>query len=86
MLDVFKARLKAKTKAAGVNLSQKRIDAFADRLHKKNPAITEEADHDTAIDELDEVVSFKDIAKDDDRLRTLEAKSKDKPGSDKDPD
>jgi hypothetical protein len=76
MLDVFKARLKAKTKAAGVNLSQKRIDAFADRLHKKNPDTKEEADHDKLIEELDELVQFKDVAKEDDRVRTLEARSK----------
>jgi ribosomal protein L12E/L44/L45/RPP1/RPP2 len=50
MLDVFKAQLKAKTKAAGVNLSQKRIDAYADRLHKKNPDVKEVAEHDTLID------------------------------------
>lgn len=76
MLDTFKARLKAKTKAAGVNLSQKRIDAFADRLHKKNPEAKEDAEHDTLIDELDELVSFADVAKEDDRVRTLEARAK----------
>jgi hypothetical protein len=74
MLETFKARLKAKTKAAGVNLSQKRIDAFADRLHKKNPDAKEDADHDKLIDELDELVAFADVAKEDDRVRTLEAK------------
>lgn len=79
MLDVFKARLKAKTKAAGVNLSQKRIDAYADRLHKKNPDVKEEAEHDTLIDDLDELVSFADVAKEDDRVRTIEAKHKPKP-------
>lgn len=78
MLDTFKARLKAKTKAAGVNLSTKRIDAYADRLHKKNPDVTDEAEHDTLIDGLDELVSFADIAKQDDQVRTLEAKVKSK--------
>ncbi|MBC7948663.1 MAG: hypothetical protein H7Y42_12320 [Chitinophagaceae bacterium] len=76
MIDIFKARLKAKTKAAGVNLSQKRIDAYADRLHKKNPDVKEEAEHDTLIDALDELVIFKEVAKEDDQLRTLEAKVK----------
>lgn len=76
MLDTFKARLKAKTKAAGVNLSQKRIDAYADRLHKKNPDVKEEAEHDTLIDALDELVSFADTAKQDDQFRTNEAKIK----------
>jgi hypothetical protein len=76
MLDVFKARLKAKTKASGVNLSQKRIDAYADRLHKKFPTVTEEADHDKHIDDLNDVVLFADVAKEDDRIRTLEARNR----------
>lgn len=74
MLDTFKARLKAKSKTTGANLSQKRIDAFADRLHKKFPDLKEEAEHDEMIDELDELVSFTEVAKDDDRIRTLEKK------------
>jgi hypothetical protein len=81
MLDTFKARLKAKTKAAGVNLSKERINAIADRLHKKNPAVTEDSEHDTLIDDLDELISFKDIAKQDDKVRTLEAR---KPATDPD--
>lgn len=86
MLDTFKARLKAKTKAAGANLSQKRIDAFADRLHKKNPDVKDDAEHDTLIDALDELVVFADVAKEDDRVRTLEAKaSKQQGGTDDEP-
>lgn len=86
-LDTFKARLKAKTKAAGVNLSQKRIDAFADRLHKKNPDVTDDAAHDALIDALDELVAFADVAKEDDRVRTLETKaSKQKDGDNPDDD
>lgn len=76
MLDTFKARLKAKLKAAGVNLSSKRIDAYADRLHKKNPDVKEDSEHDTLIDELDELVSFADIAKQDDTIRDLGGKLK----------
>jgi hypothetical protein len=79
MLDTFKARLKAKAKALGVNLSAKRIDAYADRLHKKNPDVKEETEHDTLIDELDELVSFSEIAKQDDQVRALEAKVKAQP-------
>jgi hypothetical protein len=78
MLDTFKARLKAKSKALGANLSQKRIDALADRLHKKNPDLTEEADHDERIDDLNDLTPLKDIAKTDDQLRTLSAKPKPK--------
>lgn len=76
MIDTFKARLKAKTKAAGVNLSQKRIDAFADRLHKKNPDVKEEKEHDDLIDALDELVVFADVAKEDDQIRTKDAQIK----------
>lgn len=74
MLETFKSRLK--TKYAGVNLSQKRIDAIADRLHKKFPDITEEADHDAKIDDYYDEVTVKEIAKEDDRIRTLEANQK----------
>jgi hypothetical protein len=80
MLDTFKLRLKAKLKTLGVNnLSQKRIDAIADRLHKKFPDITEETDHDTRIDEFHELQPLDEIAKTDDQIRTLEAKAKPKP-------
>lgn len=79
-LEIFRSQLKAKysTLTSGVNLSQKRIDAYAARLHKKHSdlAADDVAGHDNLIDELDEIVSFKDIAKDDDRVRTLEAKAK----------
>jgi hypothetical protein len=74
MLDTFKARLKAKY--PGVNLSKERITAIADRLHKKFPDLTEEADHDAKLDELNELTPFDEIAKSDDKIRTLEAKSK----------
>ena len=76
MLDTFKARLRAKAKAWGVNLSTKRIDALADRLHKKNPDLTDEADHDSRIDDLNEITPLEDMAKQDDRIRSLETKAK----------
>jgi hypothetical protein len=79
MLDTFKARLKSKLKDLGVNLSTKRMDAIADRLHKKNPDLKDDKDHDEKIDELNELSPFEDIAKSDDRVRTLEAKTKEKP-------
>lgn len=71
------AQLKAYLKTLGVkNLSQARIDAIADKLALK---ITDETTIDARLEELNEVLPFADIAKDDDRLRTLEAKSKEKP-------
>lgn len=76
MLDTFKARLKAKAKTLGVNLTQKRIDAYADKLHKKYPDLTDEADHDTHIEDLHDMLDFVAVAKEDDRIRTLEAQAK----------
>lgn len=88
MLETFKARLKAKSTAAGANLSTTRINAIAERLHKKFPEITEEKDHDAKIEDNYDDDELKDIAKTDDRLRTLEklAKEKDKPKDDPKPD
>lgn len=76
MLDTFKARLKAKAKAAGANLSQKRIDAIADRLHAKYPELTEETDHDDKIDTLYDAQDYKDFASVDDYQRAKEAREK----------
>lgn len=85
MLDTFKARLKAKAKALGVNLSTKRMDAIADRLHKKHPELTEEADHDKEIDDFHELQPLDELAKTDDRVRDLETKVKKVPAAKKDP-
>jgi hypothetical protein len=69
------ARLKAK--AAGVNLSQKRIDAIVTRAEK---GLTEESD-DAAIDAnlaaIDELTPFKDIAALDDHERAKAKKDAD---------
>ncbi len=84
MLDTFKARLKAKSTASGANLSQKRIDAIADRLHKKFPDLTEEKDHDEKLDERYDEAELKEIAALDDHQRAKEAKDKkDKENKDK---
>lgn len=79
MLDTFKTRLKNKAKSLGVNLSQKRIDAIADRLHKKFPDITEEKDHDEKIEDFHEYQPLDELAREDDKLRNLEKKSKETP-------
>lgn len=65
------ARLKAKY--SGVNLSNARLDAIADKLAAK---ITDENEIDAKLDELNEIVPFADMAKQDDRVRTLEAQVK----------
>src|SRR5690242_15996873 len=80
-LQIFKSRLKAKIKTLGVNnLRNERIDAYAATLHKRNPDLKDddEAGHDAKIDELNEVVDFAKVAKDDDRVQTLENKLKEK--------
>lgn len=77
MLDTFKARLKAKLLTLGVNnLTQKRLDEIAARLHKKYPDITEEKDHDEKIDEFNELQPLDELAKHDDKVRTLETQVK----------
>lgn len=76
MLDTFKAQLKAKSKAAGANLSAKRIDAIADRLEKKFPDLKEDADHIAKIDDLYDEQDFKDFAAADDFQRAKDAKEK----------
>jgi hypothetical protein len=70
------ARLKEKF--SGVNLSNTRLDAIADKLA---PKITDETQIDAKLDELNEILPFTEIAKQDDRVRTLEAElKKPKPG------
>jgi len=75
--EQIKARLKVKYPKA--NLSTKRIDAIAAKLCLK-PA--DDADDD-AIDEVleaaNDFMSFEEIAREDDRIRTLEANQKPKP-------
>lgn len=51
------------------------MDAIADKLSAK---ITDENQIEAKLDELNDIMPFADIAKQDDRLRTLESKSKDK--------
>lgn len=84
MKDKIIAQLKAKLKTLGVtNLSNARLNAIADKLATK---ITDENEIDAKLDELNDVMPFSDIAKQDDRLRTLEAKSKEKPAPPADSD
>jgi hypothetical protein len=85
-LETFKAQLKAKIKTLGVNLSTTRIDAIAAKLHAKNPDLTDVADHDARIDDYNDLMPFSDIAKTDDRVRTLEAKTKGQPPKNDDQD
>ena len=75
MLDTFKARLKAKSTAAGVNnLTSKRLDAMSARLDKLFPDLTEEKDHDEKIDLLYAADDFKELGAFDDHQRTKAAR------------
>jgi len=75
-LPKAKVKERLKAKFPGVNLSQKRIDAIADKL--KLPEDSDDDAIDERLDELNDVFSFADMAKNDDRLRTLEAEKKKK--------
>ncbi|MCF2498393.1 hypothetical protein [Dyadobacter chenhuakuii] len=75
-LPKAKVKERLKSKFPGVNLSNKRIDAIADKL--KLPEDSEDDAIDERLDELNDVFSFADMAKNDDRLRILEAEKKKK--------
>lgn len=78
--EIFRARLKAKAPDfKAQNLTNKRLDEYSARLHRQNPDVKDEVEHDKLIDVLNELVSFEDIAKADDRVQTLEARLKNKP-------
>lgn len=72
----IKERLKAKYPKA--NLSNKRLDEIAARLAKKPEDDADDAAIDTVLENANDFMSFEDIAKSDDRLRTLEAKAQSK--------
>jgi hypothetical protein len=71
-----------KAKFPGVNLSQSRMDAIADKL---TPKITEESQIDARLDDLNEIHPFSEIAKYDDWVRSKEARTKAKPAEQKQP-
>lgn len=62
---------KFKAKFPKVNLTKVRLNAIIDKLDLK---IEDEETIDEKLDELNDVVSFEDIAKQDDKIRDLEAK------------
>lgn len=68
------ARLKALFPKA--NLSQQRLDAIADKLAKKPADDADDTAIDAVINDFNDVLSIEDIAKGDDRTRTLEAEKK----------
>lgn len=70
----IKGRLKVLFPKA--NLSTKRMDAIADRLAKKPADDAEDDAVDQVINDANDFMPFEDIAKEDDRLRSLEEKAK----------
>ena len=59
-----------------VNLSNERLDEIAARLSKKPADDADDAAIDLVLDEANELLSFEDIAKADDRLKNAEALAK----------
>lgn len=62
-----------KAKFANVNLTKTRLKSITDKLDLK---IESEDEIDAKLDELNEIIPFAELAKQDDRLRDLEAKSR----------
>lgn len=71
----FKTQIKAKYKAKfpTVNLTNTRLDSIVDKLDVK---IESEDEIEAKLDELNEIFPFADIAKQDDKVRDLENKTK----------
>ncbi len=72
--EKIKARLKALYPKA--NLSTKRLDAYAAKLAPKPADDADDDAIDAIINDYNEVVDFETVAREDDRIRTLEAKAK----------
>lgn len=72
----IKIAARLKVKAAGVNLSQKRIDAIVTRAEKGLTDESDDAAIDANLDTINELTPFKDIAALDDHERAKEAKIK----------
>lgn len=77
-MAVEKSRLvsRFRIKFPKVNLSNERLNEIADRLSKKPADDADDAAIDLVLDEANELLSFEDIAKSDDRLKNAEALAK----------
>lgn len=72
--EKIKERLKVLFPKA--NLSQKRLDEISARLAKRPEDNAEDDAVDQVINDANDLMDFEGIAKEDDRIRTLEAKAK----------
>lgn len=77
--DKIKERLKALFPKA--NLSKQRLDAIAAKLAPKPEDDATDDQVDEIINDYNDVMDFEQIARDDDRIRTLEAARKQKPAT-----
>lgn len=77
--DKIKERLKALFPKA--NLSKQRLDAIAAKLAPKPEDDATDDQVDEIINDYNDVIDFEQIARDDDRIRTLEAARKQKPAT-----
>lgn len=77
-MAVEKTRVVTRLKALfpKANLSQKRLDALADKLASKPADGADDAAIDAVINDFNDILSIEEIAREDDRVRTLENKSK----------
>lgn len=82
--EKIKARLKALFPKA--NLSQKRIDEISAKLAPKPADDADDATVDVFINDANELMGFEAMAKEDDRVRTLEANQKPKTETAPEPD
>ena len=78
---MFKEKIIAafKLKYPGINLSKTRLAAIATKIETK--VIDDESKIDAALAAMDDAYGFAELAKDDDKIRTLEAKTKSKDSS-----
>jgi len=76
-MAVEKSRVIARIKTlfSKANLSQKRLDALADKLATKPADDADDAAIDAVINDFNSILSIDEIAREDDRVRTLETKA-----------
>lgn len=75
-VDQVKVKARLKVLFPKANLSQKRIDEISAKLAKKPADDADDTAIDAVITDANELLDFEAMAKEDDRVRNLEAKSK----------
>lgn len=75
-VDAKKIKERLRNLFPKANLSNKRLDEISARLAKKPADDAEETAIDQVINDANDFMPFEDIAKEDDRIRSLEARAK----------